>query len=392
MKKFLAIILWTISFNALSQSSFDTVLTLVERNNTSLSAYRKNMDAEKIGNKTGIFPSNPEVEFNYLWGKPDGIGNRTDFSITQSFDFPTAYAYRNQISNLKNEQAELEYQRQRREILLHVSLLCVELTYQNGLRAEYNKRLRNAQQIAEAFKKKFETGETNILEFNKTQVYLLNLSRDLENINIDQQLLLAELTRLNGGKEIEFTDSVFTIPQLMPDFEHWYIQAEQNNAVLKWIKQELAITHKQQQLQTAQSLPKFHAGYMSETVVGEQFQGISLGVSIPLWENKNTVKYARAKAIATEELQTDFKLQFYNEMKAQHTKTLVLQQSISSYRKELAQYSNIALLTKALEMGEIPLIEYLTGISLYYESSDKLLSMESTLNKAYHELLKFQQE
>ena len=78
-----------LGLNLSSQNTIDNVLTEVEKNNTTLSSIRKNIDADKIGNKTGLLPKNPEAEFNYLWGNPSDIGNRTDFSIKQSFDFPT---------------------------------------------------------------------------------------------------------------------------------------------------------------------------------------------------------------------------------------------------------------------------------------------------------------
>jgi len=97
--------------NLYAQNSVETILSEVEKNNTSLSALRKGLDAEKIGNKTGIYIQNPEFEFHYLWGKPSELGNRTDLSITQSIDFPTAYTYHKQISNIRNEQVELEYQK-----------------------------------------------------------------------------------------------------------------------------------------------------------------------------------------------------------------------------------------------------------------------------------------
>ena len=84
----------------------------IEKNNTTLSALRKNTEAEKVGNKTGIYLQNPEVEFHYLWGNPSVLGNRTDISIKQTFDFPTAYRYKSQISNARNDQVELEYQKQ----------------------------------------------------------------------------------------------------------------------------------------------------------------------------------------------------------------------------------------------------------------------------------------
>jgi len=376
--------------NLFSQNSIDSILVQIEKNNTALAAFRKNIDAEKIGNKIGLLPQNPELEFNYLWGNPSIIGNRTDFSLQQSFDFPTAYAYKNQISNLKNEQAELEYQKQRKSILFQTRLVCIELTYQNALKSEFKKRIANAGQIANAYKLKFDIGETNILEYNKSQVNLLNITKDIEANEIKRSVLLSELAGLNGGTIINFVDSIFLQHTTAPDFEQWYTQAELGNPVLQWIKQEIAVSQKQKQLNTALSLPKFNGGYMSEKVVGQQFQGVTIGVSIPLWENKNTVMYAKAKTIATQSMETDAKMQFYNEMKTLHSKVTSLQISVNDYRKKLLTFSNTELLQKALDKGEISLSEYIFELSLYYESIDKLLAMEQNLNMALAELNRFQ--
>jgi len=46
----------------------------VEKNNTTLLALKKRVEAETIGNKSGITISNPEAEFNYLWGSPGILG------------------------------------------------------------------------------------------------------------------------------------------------------------------------------------------------------------------------------------------------------------------------------------------------------------------------------
>ena len=43
-----------LGFNLFSQNNIENVLTEIEKNNTTLSAYRKSIDAEKIRNKTGI--------------------------------------------------------------------------------------------------------------------------------------------------------------------------------------------------------------------------------------------------------------------------------------------------------------------------------------------------
>lgn len=378
----------SISLNA--QNNVDTALKAIEENNTTLKALKVSSEAQKLGNKTGLTPQNPEVEFNYLWGNPSAIGNRTDFSVKQSFDFPTAYSFRSQISNLKNEQAELEYQKQRKEILLQTRLVCIELTYNNALKAELSKRLNNATQIANAYKSKFDIGEVSILEHNKAHVNLLNVSKELENNEIERNVLLSELTTLNGGNPINFTDSLFTWQTIPADFEQWYTQTEANNPLLQWVKQEIAISEKQVKLNNTLSLPKFYGGFMSEKVVGQQFRGISLGITIPLWENKNTVKYAKAKTLAMQSMETDAKLQFYNSMKATHTKVISLQTNVTDYRSKLTMYSNSELLEKALDKGEISLSEYFFELSLYYESINRLLEMEQNLSKAFAELYRYQ--
>jgi hypothetical protein len=391
MNKFIktGIVLLFLPVSFLAQNTIDNVLAEVEKNNTNLSAYRKSSDAEKIGNKTGLTPQNPEVEFNYLWGNPTASGNRIDFSVKQSFDFPTVYSYKNQISNLKNEQAELEYQKQRNEILHQTRLVCVELTYLNAIKVELNKRLNNATQIANAYKLRYKLGELGILDYNKAQVIQLNISKETETTEIERKTLLSELAKLNGGIEIGFKDSVFVQPAISIDFEKWYTLVEQGNPMLQWIKQEITISQKQKQLHTAMSLPKFNAGYMSEKVVGQQFQGVSVGVSIPIWENKNMIKYAKAKTIAIQGVEADAKLQFYNQMKSLHSKAVSLQNSVIDFRKQLNAYSNAGLLKKALEKGEISLSEYLFELSLYNESIDSLLEMEKNQQKAFAELNRY---
>ena len=351
-----------------------------------LSALRKNAEAEKLGNSTGNYPQNPEVEFHYLWSSPAAFGNRTDISIKQTFDFPTAYKYKNQITDIENQQVDLEYKKQLRDLQLQVRLLCFDLVYKNALISELSLRLIHAQSIANSYRLKFDIGETSILEYNKAQLNLLNISKERETNKIDRNALLSELRSFNGGININFTDSVFQSPRVVADFEQWYEMAEQNNPVLNWLKQEIERSYKQEKFIRALSLPKIQAGYMSEKVVGLQYQGIIVGLSIPLWENKNTVKYAKANALAFESIAVDNKTQYYNQLKTLHAKAIGLQNSTTDYRINLLSFDNSELIKKALDKGEITMIDYILEFSIYYESVDRLLKLEMELNKTVAEL------
>lgn len=157
---------------------------------------------------------------------------------------------------------------------------------------------------------------------------------------------------MNGGKVILLSDTTYDAYLLPTEFEQWYIQAETNNPALQHLSQEIELNRKKVKLSKALSLPKFSAGYRSERVWGTTFQGIGAGISIPLWENKNTVKYAKAQTLALQITEFDAKLQFYNTMKIQFSKVKNLQSMAVDYRKVLQSINSSDLLQRHWRKGK----------------------------------------
>ena len=374
------------NFVATGSDIYSAILKEIETNSTTLGALREEMEAQKLGNRTGIFLANPEVEFAYLWGDPVSMGKRTDFSVSQSFDFPTSYGHRNRVSKLKNENAELNYKSERMELLLAAKQICVELVYYNALLAEYDTRLKSAEAISDSYERRLAAGDANILESNKAKLNLITVRNEVARINIERAALLSELRRLNGGKELGFSHSRYPGNALPLDFESWYTSAEQKNPVLSYVKGEVEINRSEAALNRALSLPKLHAGYMSESVVGEKFQGITMGISIPLWENKNTVKGAQARVKAAELMVQDSRIGFYNRLQNLYIKASELNRNAAEYRNALSSYSNNSLLKKALDSGEISLLEYLLELEFYYDAVNNMLEAERDYELSLAEL------
>jgi outer membrane protein TolC len=383
---FITILLVCAASGAQAQSGYDAVLRQIEANNTSLAALREQTEARKIGNNTGIYLSDPEVEFNYLWGSPRFIGNRIDIAVRQYFDFPTAYGLRGRIAGLQSANAELAYKAERINVLLSAKQACVELVYYNALAGEYAARLQNAERIAEANKTRFEKGDATILEYNKAQLNLANAQAETARIEAERTALLSELKQLNGGKDISFTDTAYPVNLLPADFEGWYKTAENENPVLRYISGQIEIERQQANLNRAMSLPKFSLGYMSEKSEGERSQGVTIGISIPLWENKNRVREAEAQARAAKSALEDNKVQFYNQLQALYSRAAALRQNAQKLRQALSVYNNEPPLKKAREAGEISLIDYLLEIEYYYDAMDRVLESERDYQKAFAEL------
>jgi outer membrane protein TolC len=292
---------------------------------------------------------------------------------------------------MKAGQSENEFEYQRRKILLDAKLVFIDLIYYNSLKAEYTNRLENARKLADSYQARFDKGEVGILEVNKARVNLLNISKEAETLDIDRNLLLADLRALNGGKPIDISGAHYPVFPAIPSFDEWLTRAEQGNPMLSWYRQQIAISEEEVRLNHSMALPKFGAGYMSEKVAGQKYQGLTIGLTIPLMENKNTVRFSKARTTAYQGAENDARLQFYSEMQALYEKVTRLRESVNDYRANLSLFSNDELLRKALDLGEISLAEYLYEITIYYDGRDKMMEMERDLYRAWMELMQYEQ-
>ncbi|MBF6596841.1 MAG: TolC family protein [Fermentimonas sp.] len=371
----------------LSQNSISEVLQSIEDKNYTLIALRKTADAQMLENKTGIYLSNPEIDFGYLWGKPNIIGNRTDFSAMQAFDIPTITGMKSRLSYKQNVSVEMLLKAERMSILLDAKQLCIDLIYYNSIIEELEKRLSHAQRIAEIYEKRLSEGDANMLDLNKAQLNLLNAQVELQRKEVERDALLSKLMQLNGGEAISLNDKYSEAILLPPNFEEWYAHAEQINPVLLFVRQEVEVSKDFARITRAKRLPTFSAGFMSEKIVGETFQGIKVGISVPLWENKNQVAHAKASVNAAEARRADGIQKFYIEVKNQYSKAMGLNEISQNYRNLLSSSNSSDLLQKALEAGEISLLNYLNEISLYYDTVNLALEAERDFQKAIAQLL-----
>lgn len=389
MNKYPLLFMLLFSAASTAQTTVESVLQQIDRNNSQLAFFRQELEAERLDNKTDNNLQNPELTFNYLLGSPSVIGNRTDFSVQQTFDFPISYAYRNQLNRLKNEQSVLEYQKHRLALFADVRLRLADLVYANVKIAALTQRLARADSMASSFKARFDAGAVGILDFNKVQMHRLNLRKELELEQTLREDVLTDLAQVNGGIRIDFSNTIYPIPVLNSNFDLWYAAEKQMNPMLQWLSKDLAIQKKSEKLQSALGLPKLGAGYLSERVVGEHFQGITLGVSVPLWENKGKVQAAKARTQASELAQADAQMRHYAQMKALHAKVLVLNAGLTDYCQTMLSLSNANLLQKALNAGEISLVDYLYELTSEYETTDRMYEMEYARNKVVAQLQKY---
>lgn len=392
MKKTLYIILPLLAFslNAKAQSTIDSVLSTIATNNKTIQANVQFWEAKNMEFKTGLTPYNPKVDYDYLNGSPVGAGNQTDFAITQSFDFPTAYSKKKQLSNEQIEQAEFQLISTKQDILLEAKLICIELVYRNKFQAGIIKRKQNSEKWLADFQTRLDKGEGNILDVNKAKLQLIEINaRFQENTSATNQLN-QKLTELNGGNSIAYTDTAYSELPTLPTFEVLETEIEANDPVRKYLEQQKVIGQKQVELSRAMSLPKLETGYHYQAILGQRFNGIHFGITLPLWENNNKVKAEQANLIFADLNLQDHRNEHYYHIRQTYERQQNISLTLNEYETLFDGLNTAELLDKSLTLGQISTIEYFIEMTYYYDALKNYLRTEKEYHQTIAELYKYQ--
>ena len=360
----------------LSAQDFLSVWRTVESNSLTLKSARQLKEADQLDNRVGLAPDDPEVEFAYLWGSGGAEGDRIDVSVTQSFDFPTTYVFRSRVAGLKNEQLEIVYRQQCKELMIEVGKLYYEILYQNVRIEDMEHCLKHLSDISEAYKRKLDAGSINIFEYNKVRLAELNLGQEKSHAEAEREGMLLEMKRLNGGVPLDITEVEFPQMPVPTDFESWYSEVTACNPSLLLINKQLETNRQQEKLDKSLWAPRLQAGYMREQVPSEIFQGIKVGVSVPLWHNVNTVKQTQLRSSALQLMAADEQSRSYNDLKSHYLMLVDLQKQVAEYHKLLESVDALQLLEVALESGQISLVDYLFESSVYHESHERFAELQ----------------
>lgn len=372
------------SLTTRAQSSIDQVLRSIETNNKSLQANTKMTDAQKLEAQTGKFLANPSVEWEQMWGNRNNPGSEYTLTVKQSLDFPTTYSNKNKLANLKANTIGFQSAAYRQQLLLNAKQTCIEIIYLRKQKSLLDERLANAETMFALYKKRFESGDANQLELNKIQLELLNAQNQSR---LNKAALTAaeeQLRNLNGGKPITFDATDYPAGEELINFDQLQAAFMDADPNLKSLTGNQEIANREVKLSRSLTLPKFDVGYKRNAASDHvASNGFMVGVSIPLFENKNTVKKTKAQAeFATASLE-DNRLNLKTNLQQLYQQAEALQISRADYAKVLEQQRNIELLNKALNAGQLSVIDYFTELSTIYDSHQSYLDVE----KEYHSIL-----
>lgn len=379
-------LLFFIGVDASSQSSLDSLIRNVSENSKSLISARQFYEAEIIGARTGNSPANPEIEYAYLWGTPESTGDRIDFGVTQTFDFPTAYSSRSKLSKINQEQANLRLQLTEQDVMVSIRKLWINAVFLNQKMIVLNKRLENTQFIANAVKRLYEEGEANQMDLNQAILKVTSLSNEMYRLNAEIIANDAEISRLNGGAPFSINDSTFPKHSVivLDTLVRMYLYGPRNSA----FQGEVMRTEQQKEVVFNQKLPKLKAGYYQETILGTKLLGFRAGITIPLWENAHAVKSAKANVVFAQSDAMRFWEQQELTIGRMFGEYQILISQVEEMEKLLTTVNSDALLLKALDGGEISLTQYYYESDFFFQNQLDFIELNRDLHFVEAELMR----
>jgi outer membrane protein, heavy metal efflux system len=376
--------------HAFAQTGIERVLTAVEQNNRTLRAEGLAQAARRAELRTGLAPDNPFVEYDYLPGRPEGSGVQHQFSLTQSLDLPVVYRQRREVARRQTEQTTPQQRVVRQGVLLEAKRLCLELIYHNIRQADLQARLRRASELAAGVREQVRGGTATALDVSKADLARLGLENDLRQNAHDRQQRTLRLAGLNGGEVINVPDTTYPALPPLPAFAVLDSLIELADPTLAVVQQQVGIDRQQLELTRARTLPRFELGYHFQSLLGVRYGGVHAGLTLPLWQQRNTVAAGQAAVVASEGRVIDHRTEHLARNRQLYEQVQTLQTNLAQYGQALGTTNPLPLLDTAFRLRQLTVVSYILETTYLYNATDTLRQLERDVQLTLADLLAYQ--
>lgn len=391
MKKYLILLVLIGSsvLPSVSQTNIDNILRQVETNNIQLKANIQLIKADKWEAKSSNNLENPNVSYSKVWDSKDHKETDMEMSVTQGFDFPSAYFSRRKVNIERLKGVEAFYNSQRQTILLAAKEVCLDIIKLNQEKLILQERMQYAQQLLDAYKTMIKSGNATKMDFNKIKLDVLNQKTEFTMVNNNLKKKQAELVILNGNKELDITLlSGYDEKVILPNYEMIIEEINEQSYDILQAQHEYDSARKQIAVNKAGWLPSFDLGYKRTSGPGRHSNGLVVGVSVPLFNNRGKVTMAKATAISKLYDQDIIKNQVHSETYQAYQEAEALASQIEDYEGLIDIDENLRILKMALNGGELSVTEYFVEMGIMYQSAQNYIELTSLYQKQIAKIFK----
>ena len=236
-------------------------------------------------------------------------------------------------------------------------------------------RMQAAEHLARLYETRYQTGDATLIDKNRAEFEELLLRESLSTVDLRIIELERRLTTLNGGQPLACSyvmppmETLSPLDSLQADWEAYApdltvarLQAEAAGDDVKVSRRE--------------ALPRLGLGYKATYGEGSYNNGLTAGLSIPLFSNRHNVKRAQAyerAARAEAEAAVVEKRNTVNELYAKADYAARLLQSFD-IMPDADSY--VGVLVRLLESGQMNIIDYYSELDTLYQTLETRIRIE----------------
>ena len=389
---FLSIIACAASLSVAAQGSISDVVASVEQNNTRLKAARARVSSDSIALRASNNLEDPRVAFEYNFGSKN-VGDKWAIGVSQGFEWPSIYSERSRANIHRIDALSAAERAERADLILNTRLICLNLIYTNRRIDAQDLILKNVDELYSLYNKAFEHGEASIIDINKIKIERIATLQALNELKSQRNSLKEQLIGLNGNKPIEGVslDALRDYPaEELAAIDAYRSLYATNNPQAEYFNYIDNSARSNMKVARMGWLPKLELGYQYTNELGDGFNGVTVGASIPLFSNKRKVAAAKAEAITNELNRTTYQSDVEALLKAEYAQAVALKSQIAQYGDVIADDSNFTMLRKALDGGQITLLNYLLELRYFLDAKNKYLDLEHSYHATIASLSRYQ--
>lgn len=306
------------------------------------------------------------------------IAYDNNFSINQGIPNPAYFKSLIKLSESNIKSSELQLKVYQTELAANTKTSYYQLSFWIEEIRLLKELLAIYENVLKASALRYKTGETNALENYNAQSKVNEIKAQLRNAEEDYRIELNRLKVFTADSSLTaIADTSLVEKQIQVNFDTAAIAA---NPTLAFIKQQIDIAYKEKAVEQSRLKPDFSVGYFNQSLVGyhtvngadkyygvgRRFQGVNLGISIPIFARaqKEKVKAAEVNRVRREAELTNYQYTLQAELTRLFGELQKQRVQINYYRNTALPQANLIITQaqKAFTAGE-------TG---YYELTQSL--------------------
>lgn len=349
-------------------NAFRTITDSIVANNPALASRKASLEGESMKMQADNNLSDPEVGFEHQWGQ-DNIGNKWAVSVSQSFDWPGLYRRRTAAAKAGANAFMKLYEAEEADLRLRVTNTLIDYVSARNKLMLSTAVKQNLDSIYGFIRRAYDMSEATVLDMKKISLEHAEAAARLDDARLAVDNLRHELIALNGGKYVDLAEVTDYPLMKLYDEEHYTSILETADPALAAAAGEAETARLRASTERLRAMPGFSLGYIHNVELGDHFNGITAGVTLPIFSGRKRAAAARAEALSAEYRMDDYRIAAQNRLRTDYATAKSYERRLLSYDDMFGDGDNyLQLLYKSFMGGQMTFITYLYEINYYIDA------------------------